>query len=78
MKTNIHARLQRLEALVRRQESERLEDWLHSCTDEELARCILDETPANFSLSALSNEQLIRIYHGEPLSAVLRQEREPA
>jgi len=72
--TKMITRLQRLEEVVRQQEEARLKRWLRSLSDAELARYVTDETEAKLkSLETLSNEQLIRLYNGEPLSAVLSQ-----
>jgi hypothetical protein len=77
--TKMSTRLQRLEAIVRQQEDARFAQWLRSCTDEELMCYITDEMREELkSLKTLSNEQLIQVANGEPLSAVLNQERKPA
>lgn len=79
MMTKMATRLQRLEARVRPLEEERFERWLRECPTEELMRYITDEMKEELeSLKTLSNEQLLRVYHGEPLSVVLDQERKPA
>ena len=76
MRTQMSARVQRLEARVRQQEEARFAQWVRSCTDEELMSYITDRTQAEVKpLETLSTEQLLRIYNGEPLSAVLSQER---
>jgi hypothetical protein len=86
MKTKIHARVQRLEAIVRPLEEERLKRWLRSLSDAELMRYAnrgglksrTTKENLNVDLKTLSNEQLIRLHNGEPLSSVLDQERKPA
>jgi len=75
----MQARLQRLKVLRRPLEEECLRCGLRSRSTEELMSYLTDEDKAELeSLKTLSNEQLLRVYHGEPLSAVLGQERTPA
>lgn len=57
---------------VRRTYSNTSSAW--SVVREELAHYVMDETEAKSkSLETLNNEQLIRVYHGEPLSVVISQ-----
>ena len=79
MVKKMQARLQRLEVLMRPLEEECLRCGLRSRSTEELMSYLMDEDKAELEmLKTLSNEQLIRVYHGEPLSAVLGQARTPA
>jgi hypothetical protein len=72
--TKMTTRVQWLEEVVHQQEEARFERWGRSLTDAELAHYVMDETEAKLeSLSTLCNEQLIRLYNGEPLSTVLNQ-----
>jgi hypothetical protein len=67
-------RLQRLEELIRPLAEKRLERGVRSLSDAERARYVTDETEAKLELlSTLSNEQLIWVSHGKPLSLVLSQ-----
>lgn len=74
MRTQMSTRVQRLEARLRTLEEARFAQWLRACPTEDLMRYVTDETEAELaSLSTLSNEQLLRLYNGESLSAVLSE-----
>jgi hypothetical protein len=65
--TKMTTRLQRVEEVV-------LQRWLRSLSDAELERYVTDEMKAKLALlPMLSNEQLLRLYNGEPLSVVRSQ-----
>ena len=65
MMRKMTTRLQRVEEVV-------LQRWLRALSNEALACYVTDEMKAKLALlPSLSNEQLLQLYHGEHLSAVL-------
>jgi hypothetical protein len=51
----------------------RLMGRIHECSDEELMRALAPDCHP-VPLASLTNNQLLRIYNGEPLSSVLAPE----